>query len=153
MTKTFGKEYIEQAISYFENLCDDIDDFDSFSEKLKKEIKKSPVQLYKPEVANGKFLRKHGLTFFDDPWSSNETKFEEDAAPSFAVFFENVFYCVDGQHRLNHRIALGLEVPMIVVDGDWMKKFGVTKDCFHGKVPKIKPVKEDFDEWGIPLLS
>lgn len=135
----------DSVVGYFDGRLED-DQMEAFSKKMKKAIQSAKEQTVSAKKAHSQFLRVHGHTFKDQPWSSGETKLDPKIDASLVIKFDGKFYAIDGQHRMNHRIALGMPVPVVIIDGDWMKDFGVTSGWFSGfKIPKVKPVSESFD--------
>lgn len=127
----------DEAITKLSSVIKD-KDWDKFSSEIEKQFKNAKVGKVTSEAAS-KIKRSHNFTFESDP--DNEDmhgkgggkRGKELKDPSIIVEFDGEHYALDGQHRLNKAIKSKEDANVAIVNVDFMKKMGLTKELFKGK--------------------
>lgn len=123
----FDKSDVESAIGSFVGLDDDED----FAKEFIQQLEKSKVLNVTAKEAMT-FHKHHGHTFDSHPWSNKKGKaFVPFSDPSIVIHFNGKFYVIDGQHRMNQRIKEKLTIPVVIMDGEFLKKYGVDDKHFE----------------------
>jgi phage-related protein (TIGR01555 family) len=113
-------------------------DWDTFVDNLDEAIANAKVGKISNAEAS-KIKRSHNFTFETDPDNEDmhkrgkHNRGKEVKDPSIVVKFGGELYALDGQHRLNAAIREGRDANVAIVDGEFLKKLGVTASFFEGK--------------------
>lgn len=112
--------------------------WDEFMDKFDEAIAGAKIEKLEPKEAS-KIKRSHGHTFTSDPGNEDlhkrakGTRGKEVNDPSIVVKLNGELYALDGQHRLNRAIADGNASNVAIIDGEFLKKFGITEKSFGEK--------------------
>lgn len=127
----------DDAINYLTSRVPE-EKYDAFMDKLDEAFESAKIGNVNAEEAS-KIKKSHNFTFETDPdnelmnGKKKNARGKEVKDPSIVIKFGGDFYALDGQHRLNKAIKSGDMANVAIVDGEFMKKFGITEKSFEGK--------------------
>ena len=106
-------------------------DFHKFEDDFNAAYGRAELKTLSPQEAKETMHRSHSMDFAEDPHSRGDPLVED---PSIVVSFKGKLYVIDGQHRMASAIKENRDVKVLILNGDFLTKYGFTEKKFAGKI-------------------